>query len=107
MFESAETLARRIRERELSSEALVELYLSRINDINPHINAVVALADDAIDLARASDQRLSAGQLEPLHHGRIMLRNELLATQRSPSGDDASRVEAILDGHWHAMQRPV
>ena len=68
MFESAATLARRLRDGEMTSEELVEAYLLRIDKINPAVNAVVALADDAIELARQADARLAGGQVDgPLH----------------------------------------
>lgn len=68
MFQSATTLARSLRDGEITSEELVEAYLLRIDKINPAVNAVVALADDAIELARQADSRLAGGQVDgPLH----------------------------------------
>ena len=57
-----------IRAGELSSEELVGLYLGRIERFNPAINAVVALAGDALERAREADQALAQGRLlGPLH----------------------------------------
>ena len=57
-----------IRAGELSSEELVGLYLDRIERFNPAINAVVALAGDALERAREADQALAQGRsLGPLH----------------------------------------
>jgi Asp-tRNA(Asn)/Glu-tRNA(Gln) amidotransferase A subunit family amidase len=49
MLQSATTLARSLRDGEITSEELVEAYLLRIDKINPAVNAVVALADDAVE----------------------------------------------------------
>jgi amidase len=53
----------------VSSQEAVEACLERIAAVNPRINAVVALADDALDRARAADALAAAEQepLPPLH----------------------------------------
>src|SRR5512145_2863372 len=62
-------LADLIRRVEVSSAEVVEAFLRRIDDVNPSINAVVALAGDrAVDEARAADASLAGGKLlGPLH----------------------------------------
>lgn len=68
MFQSAVSLAQQIRCNQLSSEELVKEHLERIEQINPKINAVVALADDAIEGAKCADQALENGDpVGPLH----------------------------------------
>ena len=68
MFESATTLARRLRSGEVTSEVLVEDCLRRAAAINPKVNAIVAFADDALAQARQADARLAAGRIDgPLH----------------------------------------
>ena len=65
---SARTLAERIRTGELTSVEAVETCLERIAAVNPALNAVVAFASDALDLARAADGRRARGELDgPLH----------------------------------------
>jgi amidase len=65
---SASDLARRIRAREVSSVEAVDACLERIAEVNPRINAVVALAEDAREQARASFVRLARGEIDgPLH----------------------------------------
>jgi amidase len=67
---SATTLARRIRNRELSAHEVVEAHLRRIEQINPRVNAVVQLAaDHALDAARAADAALARSQLLGALHG--------------------------------------
>lgn len=68
MFQSAVSLAEQIRNKQLSSEELVQQHLHRIEQINPKINAVVALADDALEQAKRADTALAKGNLAgPLH----------------------------------------
>lgn len=68
IFSSATEIARRIREREVSSAEVVEACLRRIAQVNPALNAVVALAEDAHERAREADAALHAGELwGPLH----------------------------------------
>ena len=54
--ESATELLSLMRAREVSPVEVVEAHLRRIDQINPSINAIVTLADDAID--RAADPRV-------------------------------------------------
>ena len=57
-----------IRAGEITSEELVGRYLERIERFNPKLNAVVALADDALARAKEADAALAEGRpLGPLH----------------------------------------
>ena len=61
-------MAGAVRAREVSSVELVEACLRRIEAVNPRINAVVRLAPDGVDRARAADVELARGTLRgPLH----------------------------------------
>ena len=65
---STRWLARAIRERRISSLEAVDACLARIEAVNPRINAVVRLVDDARDRAREADAALSRGAaIGPLH----------------------------------------
>ena len=67
---SAATLARRIRDRQLSSEEVVQAHLQRIENVNPRLNAVVQLAgEQALKDARAADAALAHGQHFGALHG--------------------------------------
>ena len=67
--ESATELLSLMRAREVSPVEVVEAHLRRIDQINPSINAIVTLADDAIDRAREADAALSAGKAVGALHG--------------------------------------
>ena len=61
-------MAGAVRARDVSSVELVEACLRRIETVNPRINAVVRLAPDAVDRARAADAELARGIAPgPLH----------------------------------------
>jgi amidase len=67
-FASAVEVAAAIRAGKVSSVEVVEACLRRIEVVNPLINAVVRLADDALDVARAADTSRGRGaSLGPLH----------------------------------------
>jgi amidase len=69
-YTSATDLARRIRERQISSEEVVRAHLERIDAVNARLNAVVQLAaDQALAEARAADLALARGQIHGALHG--------------------------------------
>ncbi|HEY6707291.1 MAG TPA: amidase family protein, partial [Actinomycetota bacterium] len=64
----AHRLARMLRAREVSAAELLAAHLDRLETVNPLVNAVVRLAPDAMDRARAADQALARGEEPgPLH----------------------------------------
>jgi amidase len=65
---SAAWLAGAIAAGDVSSIEVVEACLARIDEVNPRLNAVVRLAPDALDRARAADAELARnGPIGPLH----------------------------------------
>lgn len=69
-YASATTLARRIVNREISSEEVVQAYLQRIEFVNPRLNAVVQLAgEQALQAARMADAALAHGLPVGALHG--------------------------------------
>lgn len=95
---SASELARRIRARQVSAQAVVEALLERIREINPKINAVVQLVPDAIDRARQADLDLAQGRLYGPLHGVPFTAKDVFDVAGLPSavGLDARR-RAIPD----------
>src|SRR5437016_3558329 len=68
-FASAVELARLVRERQIGCLELLDLYLARVERLNPRINAVIGLrAETAREIARRRDDEVARGaELGPLH----------------------------------------
>ena len=65
---SATELVALIRSRAVSPVEVVEAHLRRIEQINPSLNAIVTLAEDAVDRARVHEKTLMNGKdVGPLH----------------------------------------
>lgn len=64
----ATELANLIRTGEASSVEVVQAHLDRIDAVNPQLNAIVSIADGALEAAKAADAELAAGgAVGPLH----------------------------------------
>ena len=87
------TIARLIREREVSPVEVVEAHLAQISRLNPALNAIVTLAPDAIERAREAEQVVMRGeQLGPLHGVPVTIKDTIeTAGLRTTSG---SRIRA-------------
>ncbi|WP_233838132.1 amidase [Paraburkholderia sp. ZP32-5] len=67
-YQDATKLAELIRTKEVSPVEVMQAHLDRIEAINPKINAVVSVADDALKNARHAEAAVMAGEnLGPLH----------------------------------------
>lgn len=65
---SVTELAATIRERKVSPVELANAFLERIAEENPRLNAIVTLAPDLLEQARAAEHAVAAGKpLGPLH----------------------------------------
>jgi amidase len=88
----ATELASLIRSRELSSRELLELFLGRIERLNPALNAVVTLdSERALEEAGQADQAtISGSDLGPLHGLPITIKDAIeVAGLRSTGGATA------------------
>ena len=76
---SVVALAEAVRAGELSAEELLDTYLTRIEEVNPSLNAVVQLrADEARAEARAADTARGRGQpMGPLHGVPMTIKDSL------------------------------
>src|SRR6202171_3724105 len=85
---SANRLAELIRRRALSPVEVAKAYLSRIENLNPSLNAIVTLAPDVIEQAQAAEARLmSAGSVGPLHGVPLTIKDTIeTAGLRTTSG---------------------
>ncbi|KAH8657797.1 amidase [Xylariales sp. PMI_506] len=67
-YSDATQLAELIRTRKVSPVEVVQAHLDRIAALNPALNAIVTVADGALDAARAAEAAVLAGEeLGPLH----------------------------------------
>jgi aspartyl-tRNA(Asn)/glutamyl-tRNA(Gln) amidotransferase subunit A len=70
VYAPAATLARRVRDREFSSEDIDEARLRRIEEVNARLNAVVQMAADrALEAAHAAEVALTRTQRVGALHG--------------------------------------
>ena len=72
-------LARLVRSRAISAAELVEAHLSRIDALNPSLNAYVGIdADRALRDARAADAALASGdEAGPLHGVPVSIKSSI------------------------------
>ena len=82
---SALALASMIRERQVSSVEVVQAHLDRIDARNATINAVVAIARDALEQAAALDRRLATGQPIGPFHGVPFTAKDIIETADLPT----------------------
>jgi aspartyl-tRNA(Asn)/glutamyl-tRNA(Gln) amidotransferase subunit A len=68
ILSDATKLAELVRTKEVSPVEVVQAHLDRIAAVNPKINAIVTLADDALKAAKAAEAAVLSGEeLGPLH----------------------------------------
>jgi aspartyl-tRNA(Asn)/glutamyl-tRNA(Gln) amidotransferase subunit A len=68
IYSDATKLAKLIRTGEVSPVEVVQAHLDRIQSVNPRINAIVTVADGALEAAKAAEAAVLAGdELGPLH----------------------------------------
>src|ERR1700693_547130 len=85
---SASQLANQIRTRELSPVEILEAHLRRIAELNPQLNAIVTLAPDAMEQAKAAEAAVMRGDaLGPLHGVPVTIKDTIETTGlRTTSG---------------------
>ncbi|MFT7610486.1 MAG: Asp-tRNA(Asn)/Glu-tRNA(Gln) amidotransferase A subunit family amidase, partial [Candidatus Aldehydirespiratoraceae bacterium] len=106
---TVEELARRVCARELTAAAVTDAALARIDEVNPVLNAFVAInADDARAQAAAIDARIDAGEdVGPLAGipigvkdledaaGFITTRGSIVTSGAEPCTEDATEVARL------------
>ncbi len=76
LLSSATSLRERLLARDLSSVELTRLSLARIGEVNPRINALIALdVDAALVAADESDRRIARGAARPLEGLPVSVKN--------------------------------
>ena len=68
-FDSAVSLARKLRAKQISSVELLNFYFDRVDKFNGELNAVIwQIRDEAMEDAKRADAAIAAGEeLGPLH----------------------------------------
>ncbi len=69
LYKSITELGKSIRNKEVSSQEVLDSYLKRIADVNPKLNAVVQISEETARLsAKKADEELTKGKIPgPLH----------------------------------------
>jgi aspartyl-tRNA(Asn)/glutamyl-tRNA(Gln) amidotransferase subunit A len=68
IYQDATKLAELIRTRQLSPVEVMQAHIDRIEAVNPAINAIVTIADNALEAAKAAESAVMSGKdLGPLH----------------------------------------
>ena len=96
-YSSVRALATAIKDGEISSEEVVRHHLERIAEVNPPLNAVVALrAERALDEARSADRRQAAGaDLGPLHGVPMTIKDSLDTEGLVSTGGTKGRTDFV------------
>jgi len=86
-YQDATKLAELIRTKEISPVEVMQAHIDRIEAVNPKVNAIVTIADDARKAAKAAEAAvLSGAELGPLHGVPFTVKDSIdtagVATQR-------------------------
>lgn len=87
IYQDATKLAELIRAKEVSPVEVVQAHLDRIAAVDPKVNAIVTLAENALDAAKTAEADVLAGkELGPLHGVPFTVKDSIdtagIATQR-------------------------
>lgn len=86
LFASVRELGEKVRARKLSSQALTEAYLDRLEKLGPKYNAVVTVTRElALQEARQADEEIKAGRYRGPLHGIPYGVKDLVATRDIPT----------------------
>jgi amidase len=90
-------LADGIRSGQFRSIEVVEAHLRRIDEVNPSVNAVVhVMAEEALDMARAADRSVAAGDVLSPFHGVPFTVKEMLDVVGTPT---TQGLAALVDAY--------
>ena len=104
--ESLRTIVRMIRDREVSPVEVAEAHLAQIERLNPELNAIVTLAPDLLDRARAAEAAVMQGKtVGPLHGVPLTIKDTIeTAGIRTTSGSKV-RVDYVPQTDAPAVAR--
>ena len=99
IYASAVTIARNIRDKNVSAAEVVDAHLQRIDQVNPALNAVVqSAADRARAEAREADEALARGEIKgPLHGVPMTIKDSLDSEGVISTGGTKGRASFVPD----------
>ena len=102
-YTSATTLAGMIRDRKVSSVEAIGNALARIDEVNPTLNCFCFVyGEEALDLARAADQRVARGEaVGPLHGVPVAIKDF------TPMKGKRTTQGSLILEHWVPDKDPV
>src|SRR5438270_156229 len=104
--QSARELARMIRQREVSPVEVVAAHLRQIEILNPSLNAIVTIAPDALDCARAAERALMSGaDPGPLHGLPITVKDTIETAGLRTTSGSAIRADYVPEKDAPAVAR--
>lgn len=96
-YATATELARRIRDREISSTEITEAFLARIADHNGKLNAIVQLFEtEARSRAKEADEALARNRLWGPLHGVPVTIKEMFLVANTPSTLNSARLKNFI-----------
>jgi amidase len=100
-FAGAARIAELVRAKEVSPSELVDLYLKRIERLDPQLNAYrVVLADGAREDAKRAEERLASGEDAPLLGVPVAIKDNVdIAGEVTTNGTSGYGEPAREDGH--------
>ena len=102
-YTDATKLAELIRTKQVSPVEVVKAHLDRIDAVNPKVNAIVTLADGALEAARKAEVAVLAGEeLGPLHGVPFTVKDSI-----DTAGVLTQRGSPIFKGHVPDTDAPA
>ena len=99
-------LAELIRSREVSPVEVLRTHLERIEAINPKLNAIVTIADDALEQAREAEAAVARGdKLGPLHGVPVTIKDTIETAGLRTTSGSAMRAEFVPQRDAPAVAR--
>ncbi|HVF45770.1 MAG TPA: amidase [Pyrinomonadaceae bacterium] len=107
IYASASELARAIREKEVSSAEVVEAHFARIAEVNPKVNAVVLLTEEAARArAKEADEALARGEVwGPLHGVPVTIKDAFEMAGVVSAGGTKGRASFVPDEDATGVKR--
>lgn len=104
--QSATALAELIGKRELSPVEVIEAYLQRIDELNPHLNAIVTIPTDLMEKAREAEAMVVRGDaLGSLHGVPLTIKDTIETAGLRTTSGSAMRAEFVPEHDAPAVAR--